>query len=468
MFSIVVLLLSLSMLVISIFQSYWFYNSYKKEMADFNRNVLFALNQSLDLYVINKKEMVKIDVNSTTGNSSFLYSETNIKNGLIFDSSYDSTITELIKEQKGNIKKSELQGVLMDSQSNLTRKSLTKLSVNDLRHIMNQEPVKESDKLLIDSLFQQQLNSLDMSLDFKILYGNDKPSTRSPSSDKESLSMFNPFVGPINLHIEQKERFVLGKMIANILSFFIVIIIMAGSSFYLISQYYKEKKLSVFKNDFVNNLAHELQTPITISTLVMEKMEMLVEESKLKHYVSICQKENEKLNNISNRILKLGELDNSNFSLNIEPMYVNKLIENLVNDFNFRLQDNDTIKMQLAPEQKRVNIDKLLFTEVIANLLDNAIKYSNSSVHILISTHTQNKKLQFLISDNGIGIKPEFKDKIFEPFFRVPHNNLHDVKGYGLGLSHVLKVIKKMKGTIEVESKPNKGTQFKIRIPYES
>ena len=273
--------------------------------------------------------------------------------------------------------------------------------------------------------------------------------------------------GSFDINFKNEEPLLISEIKNIILSslFFILTIIFCGTL--LIKKYLNERKLSVYKNEFINNLTHELQTPLTVSRLAVEKLTIdLKDNSKLSKYVAIVGKENNKIEQLTKRILKLAELKTI-ISKN-EEIDVSESIKNMISRYESLLEKEDTLLTDLNHLELKLQGNEERFLDLLDNLLSNAIKYSVSPRNIVIKTNISNRMLYLSIKDNGMGIPNEFEDKIFTPFFKVPKNDTHEIKSHGLGLSYVAEIVKQMDGEISMTSELNKGTTFNIILPYEN
>jgi two-component system phosphate regulon sensor histidine kinase PhoR len=238
---------------------------------------------------------------------------------------------------------------------------------------------------------------------------------------------------------------------------------------YTISIMLRQKRLSEIKNDFINNMTHELKTPISTIALSSEMIlrdDNSNDKEKILRYVSIIHKENKRLENQVERVLNVAKLDQEKITLKKSLVNFHSLIEEAKENFTLnQLEKDGDIDLQLNAENSEINVDVVHITNVMYNLLDNAIKYCDVSPKIKVSTKNLNNGLWIEIQDNGIGIKKEDIKLIFDKFYRVPTGNLHNVKGFGLGLFYVKLIIEEHHGKIEVKSKPGEGTTFSIWLP---
>jgi len=247
----------------------------------------------------------------------------------------------------------------------------------------------------------------------------------------------------------------------------IIVILFFGYSVTIIN---KQKRLDEIKNDFINNMTHELKTPIStigLSSNMLLKTDLSKDPEKLKRYAGIIHKENKRLEAQVNNVLNLAKLEKEKITLDVSSFDLHELIEEAKDTFiHNQLEKHGSISLLLNAKNHVINGDKVHITNVIYNLLDNAIKYS--SEHPIIEITTKNKENSIIVSvkDNGIGITAENIKSVFDKFYRVPTGNLHNVKGFGLGLHYVKTVIEEHNGTINIESKINNGSIFTINLPF--
>jgi len=232
---------------------------------------------------------------------------------------------------------------------------------------------------------------------------------------------------------------------------------------------FKQKRLSQIKNDFVNNMTHELKTPISTISLAsqMLKDDSIPMESKNIAYISgIIEDESKRLSYQVEKVLKTALLEQGHIKLKQKELDVHKIIDNVVKNFEIQVNSrNGILNKDLNAKNSILFVDEIHFTNIIFNLLDNAVKYSNGSVDITVSTKDGKNGFYLLVSDKGIGIKKQDQKKVFDQFYRVSTGNVHDVKGFGLGLSYVKKIVNAHNGEINLISEYKKGSTFEIFIP---
>ena len=232
----------------------------------------------------------------------------------------------------------------------------------------------------------------------------------------------------------------------------------------------RQKRLSEVKTDFINNMTHELKTPISTIELSSETLmsgDFTNDPEKLKRYAGIIYKENKRLEHQVERVLNVAKLDKEQVVLKKEEVDVHELLEEAKENFEFNQHEHGgKIQLELTSEKGVIHADPVHITNVIYNLLDNAVKYCDKTPEIMVRTGDDKKGLFVEVTDNGIGIKKEDQKLIFDKFYRVPTGNLHNVKGFGLGLYYVKLIIDAHGGKMDVKSSPGKGTTFTIHLPH--
>ena len=249
--------------------------------------------------------------------------------------------------------------------------------------------------------------------------------------------------------------------------FSIVLLIVFGTTILVI---FRQKKLNDMKNDFVNNMTHELKTPISTISLAAQMLkdgDVGKTPTMLKHISGVIVDETKRLSFQVEKVLQVSLFEKDRSNLTFKEVDVNDILETIVSTFKLKVENFDgRIEKNLSAARANITADEMHLTNVFYNLLDNAVKYRGER-DLVLNVRTWNEKDHLMISikDNGIGIKKENLKKIFERFYRVPTGNVHNVKGFGLGLAYVLKIIENHNGTIRAESEVNLGTKFIISLP---
>ena len=340
------------------------------------------------------------------------------------------------------------------------------------------------DTILIDSILKAEL--LDKGIKAKYEYGvynklyryfsvrtkEDSQKEILNSAYKVNLAPENVFIDPkyLSVHFPFEKNYILQTMWLMLTGSGILILVIIFSFYYTVSTILTQKKLSDIKNDFINNMTHELKTPISTVALASEMLgDSTVEKSKEKsvHYVRIIKEENNRLALLVENILQTAVLDKGQFKLRPQEVDVHEIIDRAISNIRLQVEKREGgILLEKNAKENVLMADRVHLTNIIYNLIDNALKYTDQKPQIKISTENMKEGIQISVSDNGIGISKENQKKIFETFYRVPTGNIHNVKGFGLGLSYVKTAVEKHGGTIAAESEVGKGSVFKIYMPF--
>ncbi len=241
---------------------------------------------------------------------------------------------------------------------------------------------------------------------------------------------------------------------------------------YTIHTILMQKKLSEMKTDFINNMTHEFKTPVATIMIASEALrdpELTTDKKRIDRLANIIYDENVRLGSHIERVLNIAKIDKGDLNLEHKEVEINDLLAAIVDSMSLQLQKrNATIDLDLSARQSTVMGDELHLSNIIFNLLDNANKYSPADPEITISTLNSGRNLLIRVADKGIGMNRDQLSKIFDQFYRIPTGNLHDVKGFGLGLSYVANIVKKLHGTIKVRSEKDKGSEFEISLPLKN
>jgi len=255
-------------------------------------------------------------------------------------------------------------------------------------------------------------------------------------------------------------------MIAGALLFTIIILAAFALTVYTLL---RQKKLSEIKSDFINNMTHEFKTPLATISLAVDALKndkVQQNPEKMEYFSGIIKEENKRMNKHVETILQAALLDRQELKLDMKKVHATTIIEKALNNYQLQLQDkNGKVEMYLNAKNDEIIADENHFANMISNLFDNAIKYSKENLIIKVHTCNAGKFLQIKIEDNGIGMNKETTKRIFEKFYRAHTGNLHNVKGFGLGMNYVKTVIDLHKGRIKVDSTLGKGSSFTVEVP---
>jgi two-component system phosphate regulon sensor histidine kinase PhoR len=273
----------------------------------------------------------------------------------------------------------------------------------------------------------------------------------------------------LNIVFPEKSQFIIAEMGTLFISSVILILIVLVLFWRTVVSLIKEKEISEHTTDFLNNMTHEFKTPLTNIALagkMISKDPTLKQEDRIKHYSGIILEENDKLKLQVEQVLSMTALERGEIPLQKTELDLHQLIHDSLKCISVQIENQQgNIKLRLEAGNTVVMGDKSHLTNTLCNLIDNAIKYSYEKPELTIQTFNSDQKFVVVVSDKGIGISKAYQQKVFEKFFRVPTGNIHDVKGFGLGLAYVKKIIELHKGSIELRSEKGNGTSFIITLP---
>lgn len=333
-------------------------------------------------------------------------------------------------------------------------------------------------------ILETAMAQTDINLDYKyaiknstmgketMVFGNKdyKPGSR----DEYSQLLFqNDFDGPkpnyLYVYFPHRRQYLFRQTGLTIIPTIVLTGLLIAIFAYTIMVIFRQKKLSIIKNDFINNMTHELKTPISTISLASQMLQdgtISNTPSTIEHISKVINQESKRLSFQVEKVLQMAVFNEGRLKLKLREFDINKMIETVASNFELRVKNkNGILTTEILAENAIIKGDEVHITNVIFNLLDNAMKYSRENPEIKIATENRKDRIMISVQDNGIGIAKEHHAQIFERFYRVPTGNVHDVKGFGLGLSYVKKIVDLHNGEIKVESAINKGTKFKIYFP---
>lgn len=465
-------------------QIYWVNNTFLLREQDFAASVTKALMHVSE--VIEKKENKQLEAErarkpsisiSGSQDSSLVLSygkrDVNIINGQQLEVSRDSVFYSQLGES--GIDQSEIL-----SQSGLLDDIMGGMLELDIYRTIDER----IDTVFLDSLIKSELENHGIKAKYfvgvfnkfnqpEILTPEAIPYAQSFVSEGYKALLFpnDPISDPNFLRIwfPNQNRYLLrsmGLMLATSIGLLLVIIFLFGFS---IRTIWNQKKLSDIKNDFINNMTHELKTPIATISLACEALndeDMRKSERALQTYVGMINEENKRLGVLVENVLRTAIFEQGDMQLRIQKVNMHSVIDQVIRNIEIQVKKKKgEIIREFNCTDPIVEADLLHITNVVYNLIDNAIKYSQISPRVEVITSDDGKKIAIAFRDNGIGISKENQRKIFDKLYRVPTGNVHNVKGFGLGLSYVKGVIDKHFGNVDVTSEPKKGSTFTVHIP---
>lgn len=337
------------------------------------------------------------------------------------------------------------------------------------------------DPWILEHFIIEEFKSKNLQTDFEygiydcdtdqIIYGGYVDDSFTPTSeqvypivrDPFTLDKTDLFLNYFGVKFPGKTKYIASKLDLWLISSIITLIFTAFFG-YAMTVILKQKRLSEVQRDFVNNMTHEFQTPIStikIATEVLGSPKIIDQPERFKKYIDIIKHENNRLKNQVESVLTTAKIGKGEMELHLELQDLHQVIVEATNSISLDLKDR--FDLVLNAEKTIIRADKMHLMNIIRNLIDNARKYSEKK--ITLETNNTDDHIFMSVKDNGIGISKEHLNKIFNKFYRVPTGNIHNVKGFGLGLNYVKEIVKNHQWKINVESEPNVGTTFTIKIP---
>lgn len=340
------------------------------------------------------------------------------------------------------------------------------------------------DLVLLDSILEKELQEKGITADYvygvidgssgRLSYTNKSgyDTTLYHSDFRINLMPENIFIQPKHLVVTfpEQKNYLLNTMwkILSTSAVFMVFIIFCF--FYTIRTIFQQKKLSEIKNDFINNMTHELKTPISTIGLACEVLNDPGVEKKperVSKYVKVINDENRRLSLLVENVLQTAILDKGEFKLKLSDVNIHEVLEQALSNIQLQVdQRQGKVLRNFDATNPVISSDKVHVTNIVYNLIDNALKYTAESPVIVVSTKSHSEGISFSIEDNGVGISKENQKRVFEKLYRVPTGNVHNVKGFGLGLSYVKAIADKHNGWVSVDSEPGKGSRFTVFLPF--
>jgi len=336
------------------------------------------------------------------------------------------------------------------------KSALDKFEIGDLRFefaVADKKSIIELRSNNFDDSFSEDLNSLQV---------------RIPVVPQDVIEPVGPFESLI-IVIPNVRLYLLNSLKWIILGAILFIVVVLAAFFITIRSLLNQRKVNEIKNDFINNMTHELKTPLATISLAVDALKtekVQSDPTSVAYFSNIIKEENVRMNKHVEIILETGQLENKDLELTKQPVNVHDLIQAVVDSYKLQLEEKPSnIHMQLDATSPEISADEEHLLHVLSNLLDNAIKYSKETIDILVSTINVNNKMIITIEDNGIGMTSETTKHIFEKFYRAHSGNIHNVKGFGLGMSYVKRIVALHKGQIRVQSELDHGTTIVIILP---
>ncbi len=402
---------------------------------------------------------------------------------LMNHSSLQTSQSAILSSKKSSFSQTskELQDALKNRYQH-QRLLLDEVVMNILNTANNKDLRKRVNFRNLDGHLKSELlnNGIDIPYHFVVTDRNGKEIYRcSDYEDKGQDDAYTQLLFPndppnrlsyLKVHFPMKQAYIYDN-ITFMLPALVFTIVLLVLFLFIMFKVFRQKKLSEMKNDFINNMTHEFKTPISSISLAAQMLQDPVvakSPAMFKHISGVINDETKRLRFQVEKVLQMSMFERRAASLKMKEVNANSLIHGVIKTFALKVEQyGGTISLDLEAEDDVIYVDDMHFTNVIFNIMDNAVKYRRAKepLQLMVKTWNDPSKLYISIADNGIGIKKEDLKKVFDKFYRVHTGNRHDVKGFGLGLAYVRKMIEEHKGTIRVESDLGKGSKFIITIP---
>lgn len=336
-------------------------------------------------------------------------------------------------------------------------------------------------KEVLERVVEEEFNRAGIETPFKYLLVNDYGMLLSKSSDFDPeaarsahrMALYpNDIFGDHNhliVYFPKERNYIISSLSMMSFSSMGLILIISLCFSYVVYTVFQQKKLSDMKTDFINNMTHELKTPVATISLASEMLKnpgITESNDKVSRYAQIIHDENKRLGNQVEKVLQMAVMEKGEHNLNIQEISVHELIAKALDKVNLQIESKHGIlKTKFEEKVLTIEADQLHFTNIIFNLLDNAIKYSKDFPEITIMSKDLGNSVAISVIDKGIGMSKEERSRVFEKFYRVSTGNIHNVKGFGLGLSYVKAMLDAHHGTISLHSIPGKGSNFTVIFP---
>lgn len=473
-------------------QIYWLRSTYLVNQERFEKDVQDCLANAIEALLVGHTRDVLLDNTNISSNIAFIYADTLEEN--------ESFHLPSLRSPDSNSQSLTIATYVDTADTTLEYRKFSKLKVKAIDTTIVDPPFsqqeiqifvdkvlssfveKKIDLIKLDSVYEEQLLQAKINTPYYLeLHNQDSLiastlSLNAAISEQDTTASYTtasttemlPPGYSLQAKFPDQVLFIFKKMGLLLLASIFLIVITLGSFLYMLRVIFKQKRLSEVKNDFINNMTHELKTPIAILSAANEALtnfNVLEDRPKTLRYLDIFKRELERLTTMVEKVLNISIYEKESFELKPETIDLHQMLENLIERYQINQGNDLNITFQPQLEQSKLRLDKVHFHNVLNNLIDNAIKYSKTPRQLAIRTFAENGHACIQIADNGIGISKAHQQVIFDKFYRVPTGDLHQVKGFGLGLSYVKNMVEKHGGNIEVKSELGKGSTFTINLP---
>lgn len=460
--------MGLTILAIAAFQVYWLQKAYQREESSLRRQTNMLFQETVRNLRVKKLKLDKLL--DTSGNTRVMVSNDRHGNPVQIKMAPDPKMTGMIDVMMQKVQDSNRETVVYTQKTSVDSIRVFNRGFGRKERLMQflfdvdslQEPIRTGE---LDSAYARRLEKENLDVPFEII--KVEPRERPEPVFNEVTMGFSK---PVTYRLELKNTSgVLLRRISLPILFSIFLVGFTLLSFSLVYRnLLRQRRLGDIKNEFISNITHELKTPIATVSVAIEALRSFnatMDPMRTKEYLDISANELQRLSLLVDKVLKLSMFEKKEIDLKYEMLDMKDLVQEVTSSMRLQFEKHHAVVNVSSEGDTHLEGDRLHLVSVIFNLLDNAIKYSTDHPKIDIDVSGTNNHLSLTIADSGIGIPDEYQNRVFEKFFRVPTGNLHNAKGYGLGLSYVAHVINRHKGSIKVESVKGDGSRFIINLP---
>lgn len=458
--------MALTILAIAGFQVYWINKSYEREERTMEMRTNVQFRETIRGLQTAKLKLDKLAPDSLGGAQLFIQRELGEHHYRVLPKEKMVSMMDVIMQKTTGAGKAKVfirrpGDSLKFSNSNISlRQNRIMQFLFDVDSLQDSIRVKE-----IELAYSKKLAEQKIEVPFTVSRVETKDSDK-PIFNEVTLG----FAHPITYRLDLDNTFpYLLKRISSAILFSLFLVGFTLLSFTLLYRnLLRQRRLADIKNEFISNITHELKTPIATVSVAIEALRNFnasLDPQKTKEYLDISANELQRLSLLVDKVLKLSMFENKEIELKYEMLNMRQLADEVTASMRLQFEKRKAEVNSSSEGDTAIEGDRLHLLSVLFNLLDNALKYTTERPVITVAIKETDTGLQLVIADNGIGIPEEYHHRVFEKFFRVPHGNVHNAKGYGLGLSYVAHVVEQHKGTIKVESNEGGGSRFIINLP---
>lgn len=478
------ILMCLAIVAISAFQVYWLLQNYDREKKSLGLKTDLIFRESIMELRVAKMKLDDISWSDSSGNKDVKIfvndGDASIKIKKNKKADIASTLTVITNKLNDSTKRFpkrkmiiSMDNTTIDRQGDTAsfERELVGPAPNNRNQIFNLlygvDSLQDSLRVKeVDSVFAIGLKSNGITIPYTI----SKTESVKNGFDHKLNEVTVGLVNPVTYKLQKGNTFpFLIRQIAQPILFSVLLLAITILSFVLLyKSLLKQRILSALKNEFISNITHELKTPIATVGVALEALKnfnAIDNPERTKEYLDISTNELHRLSLLVDKVLKLSMFEKKEMELKLESLDLKHLADEVIASLKLQLENRNAQVTLNTSGNLNLLGDRHHLLSVIFNLLDNAMKYSPYDPVIELNITETEHAVELKVKDNGIGVAPEYRDKIFDKFFRIPHGNTHNAKGYGLGLSYVAQVIHQHNGTISVASQPGEGTVFTINLP---